>query len=719
MNFPQSDVYFLLDELPDLILLLDLQGKILYVNRSSQQVLEERFLIGRQFHDLIDRQDLARCPQHLEDWIDWRSERQEPWEIRIRLKDGKTQLVSGCAKSLTLPAELVSDNDSEGILLSLRAIGQPDGANVRRNLLVVAIEAADSSIVIADAERPDLPLIYVNRGFIELTGYPEADILGQNCRFLQYTDSDETTCNYNRPELEKLRHAIANRESANVVLRNYRQDGSLFYNELYITPVYERERLTAFVGVQNDITQRIEAQQQLKKRENILSSLFTATDVLLGVVELVDAESYRHLIINDRAQEFFQLDETATLITAKTQWYEAFTECQKTKETVRFEWQLERSGQMRYLKVTVNPIETEPGEALRCCYVAEDLTELHDAENRRMLMEAAVENTDESIIITTPKLDRSDNNPEIVYVNPAFTEITGYERNEALGKTPRILQGMMTDPAVLDRLREGLIENQSFRGETINYRKDGEPFVIQWNITPILDEEQSVTHWVASQRDVTRRRQLEKEVLEIQAQEQERIARDLHDSIQQKLNVIGMLASLIQHQLDKEPIAKSKELLQRLFDTTRTANEQVRAIARSLYPVSIERNGLMTALQHLATTTKEIFNIDCQFTFEQPILTEDRALVTYLYRIVQEAINNAIRHGAATQILIGIARKHKEDRYTLTISDNGTGISDKDRTENGGIGLNSMGYRAEIISADLSIENRKNGGTIVTCTFTC
>ena len=726
----EFDAVFLLDRLPDLILLLNERGKIIYANHRSLELLgNEELLIGKSFHNLVDERDLARCPEQIEDWIDWQGCNNFPWEISIYLEDGRKQLVSGSAKKLSLPSESESSSNLQGILISLRPIGKPDGSNIRRDLLIAAVEAAHSSIVIADTYQEDLPLIYVNQGFLKLSGYEEGEVLGQNCRFLQFPNQEEAIRDENQEDLVELRKALKTGKSISVILRNYRRDGSLFYNDLYITPVYEKESLVAFVGVQNDVTDRVEAQQQLQKHQNTLSSFFAATDALLGIVELPDGEPIHHVLINDSVVEFFQVAEKASQITLaslglspeiETQWQKAFEQCQHSGETVKFECELKRAEEIRYLRVTVNAIKIEPEATPRCCYFAEDLTDLHTAENRRMLMEAAVDNTEESIIITTPNLNKSENNPEIIYVNKAFTEITGYEPQEAIGKTPRILQGMMTDPSVLKRLRENLIEKQAFRGETINYRKDGRPFVIEWNIASITDKEGEITYWVAAQRNVTRRRQLEKEVLEIQAKEQERIARDLHDSVQQKLNVIGTLSSLIEYQLDSQLTPESKKLLKRLFDATKQANNQVRAISHSLYPVSIERNGLMIALQHLATTTEEVFRINCKFTFEQPILIGDRALATHLYRIVQEAINNAIRHGQAKQILIGLARDRKENQYILTVSDDGVGISDEVlKAENRGIGLNSMRYRAEIIDGDFSIERSKNGGTVVTCAFSC
>ena len=729
MNFNQSNALFILDRLPDLVLLLQDEGTITYANRRSIEVLgNENTLIGKQFRDLVDEKDLERLPNQLKDLVEWRSTKGFPWELRIRLPNGQMQLVSGNAEMLPTASEPKTSTNLQGILITLRPIGEPDSKNIRRDLLIAAIEAADSSIVIADMTSEDFPLIYVNQGFLQLTGYEEEEVIGQNCRFLQFYDDNENR-DFQRSKIEEIRKAVTEGNSTNVVLRNYRKDGSFFYNDLYLTPVYERERLVAFIGVQNNITERVLTRQKFVERERITNSFLAATDALIGIVELPPSAPIRHKLLNDRAAKFFQVEskETEDVTIAslnlspeiKTQWESAFERCWQTQEAVKFDCSLERSGESRYLQVTINSIKAESSAIPRCCYVAKDITDLNTAQTHLRLMKAAVENIHESVVVTQPGLNKDENQPKIIYVNKAFTEMTGYKSEEAIGKTPRMLQGDLSDPGVLERLRTTLIDRQSFRGETINYRKNGQPFVVEWNIASIQDEDDEVAYWVAAQRDVTRRRQLEKEVLEIQAREQERIARDLHDSVQQKLNVIAMVASLLQHQLNGKLTPQLKGFLDRLLESSRQASSEIRDISHSLHPVNIEKSGLMTAFQHLSTTTKEVFDVHCEFTYEQPILIDDPTKATHLYRIVQEAVNNAIRHGKATQILIGLA-KVKENKHTLTISDNGIGISNEVlQNQDKGMGLNSMRYRAEFIEADFAIERGEEGGTVVTCIFDC
>lgn len=122
------------------------------------------------------------------------------------------------------------------------------------------------------------------------------------------------------------------------------------------------------------------------------------------------------------------------------------------------------------------------------------------------IFEAAVEAAYDAVLITDAELKRP--GPRIVYVNPAFSQMTGYSLDEIIGKTPRIMQGPETDWSVIRRLRDDLEHGRPFEGKSKNYRKDGSAFIMEWTIAPVLDEERQVTHYVALQRDVSERERL-------------------------------------------------------------------------------------------------------------------------------------------------------------------------------------------------------------------
>jgi len=132
-----------------------------------------------------------------------------------------------------------------------------------------------------------------------------------------------------------------------------------------------------------------------------------------------------------------------------------------------------------------------------------DPTKLPDALGH-LLFKSAAELSFNAITVTRAAGDGSPS--KIVYVNDAFTEMTGYTADEVMGKTPGMLQGPKTDAEVLERLDRQIHNGETFHGETINYKKDGTPFVIEWKVTPV-DEEGVTTHYVAVQRDVTDQRE--------------------------------------------------------------------------------------------------------------------------------------------------------------------------------------------------------------------
>lgn len=134
-------------------------------------------------------------------------------------------------------------------------------------------------------------------------------------------------------------------------------------------------------------------------------------------------------------------------------------------------------------------------------------SKLEQSQKNLWLLEQAIKNDYDSILITD--LEMVDGGPKIVYVNEGFTKMTGYSREEVIGKTPRILQGPKTDKGTLEHLKQSLLDGHSFFGQAVNYRKDGSEFINQWDIHPIYDEQGELCYWVSYQHDITTKKRAE------------------------------------------------------------------------------------------------------------------------------------------------------------------------------------------------------------------
>jgi signal transduction histidine kinase len=166
--------------------------------------------------------------------------------------------------------------------------------------------------------------------------------------------------------------------------------------------------------------------------------------------------------------------------------------------------------------------------------------------------------------------------------------------------------------------------------------------------------------------------------------------------------------------LDEKVVPESSQA-ERISTLINTAINQTRGVARGLFPVRLEENGLPSALEELAANISELFKINCRFISEQPPAAGvDNEIALHLYYIVLEAVANAVKHGKAKNIVITL--EPVKDRYLLDVQDDGTGFVTAAAPQTG-MGIRIMQYRARVIGATLNLENRRGCGTHVTCLF--
>ena len=270
-------------------------------------------------------------------------------------------------------------------------------------------------------------------------------------------------------------------------------------------------------------------------------------------------------------------------------------------ETIR-----NQDGSEMWVRTNKVPYKDSEGKVIGIVVVAEDISEQRRAEEALRLLSSAVEQSKESIMITDARLDPP--GPRILFVNPGFTQMTGYTSEEVIGKTPRILQGPHTDRNVLRSLRESLSRGEAFAGEAINCRKDGTEFHIEWQIAPLRNGGGALTHFVAIQRDITQRRELETRLF--QSQKMETVG-ELAGGIAHEFNnimtsIMGqselLLGDLPPGSLLADSATEIREAAERAANLTR----QLLAYGRRqiLLPEILDLNavlaGMGTVLRHLA-----------------------------------------------------------------------------------------------------------------------
>jgi signal transduction histidine kinase len=256
------------------------------------------------------------------------------------------------------------------------------------------------------------------------------------------------------------------------------------------------------------------------------------------------------------------------------------------------------------------------------------------------------------------------------------------------------------------------------------------PFIPVWNATILLvfyfivvwllDKLHSFNRELESRvrqrtaaltREIAERERLEKKILEVSEREQRRIGHDLHDSLCQHLTATAMAGQVLGEKLAAKSLPETADARE-IVRLIQSGIALTRNLAHGLSPVDLDAEGLATALRDFAVNVTKVFKTVCVFDCEIPPVISDTATASHLYRIAQEAVNNAIRHGKPKQIVMSLS--DRKGRIELTIEDDGIGLPD-DWQKNRGLGTHIMAHRAAMIGGTLSIEPNPTGGTFVKC----
>ena len=302
--------------------------------------------------------------------------------------------------------------------------------------------------------------------------------------------------------------------------------------------------------------------------------------------------------------------------------------------------------------------------------------------------------------------------------NPAAEEIFGYDAAEVVGENIKMLMPPPHHERHDEYLRSyhetGQRQIIGVGREVTGRRKDGSTFPMDLAVSEVELGDRTVFTGIV--RDISERRRLEKEILNVSEQERRRIGQDLHDGLGQMLTGIGLLGQDLARQLQEEGHERAEDMVE-ITEHVKEADQYARDLSHGLIPVDVEDrqpSALSEALRRLATNAERLFDVDCTFQEVERALVHDNTRATHLYRIAQEAVNNAVRHGAADRIKIALAAGDEQIR--LQVRDDGAGFETED-VPDAGMGVRIMNYRARIIGGTLDINSALGEGTVVTCTL--
>lgn len=299
-------------------------------------------------------------------------------------------------------------------------------------------------------------------------------------------------------------------------------------------------------------------------------------------------------------------------------------------------------------------------------------------------------------------------NPDLMLLDLKLADLNGSELVERLQACQRkvpfvIITGQGDERVAVEMMKRGALDYIVKDGHFLEHV----PAVMQRSLAQ-LDRERRLAE---AEED---RKRLEREVLEISEQEQRRIGHDLHDGLGQTLAGVDILLEVLKKRLASHSPGDA-DAISAISGYVKEAIQQTRMLAQGLSPVHMETNGLMSALKALAERASQLFKIRCSFHCEVPVTVSDHAKATHLYRIAQEAINNAVRHGKAMRIDISLTENGT--KAALGVSSDGSAGSGVSEKSGDGMGLYTMKYRAGMIGGTVEFRPGEATGMEVVCTF--
>lgn len=559
---------------------------------------------------------------------------------------------------------------------------------------------------------PDSRFLTVNKGFVEIFGAKnQEELIGKN-------DFDIAP-----PDL-----ANRYREDDRTVMATGRQQyveeeiltaGERKWFETYKTPVVNSYgEVLGTVGFARDISQRKQAAVELEQRERHLSAILETTS---DCVKLV-APDGTLLTMNAAGLSLIEADSADAVINQSVypiiapefrDSFEAFNNsvCAGESGTMQFEV-VGLKGTRKWMETHAVPFaHDKEGQVVHLAFTQEitqrKLTEAAIKESEARFRKLFELNPDPTFITSLEG--------KFLDVNEAACAVLGYSKEELLNMGPMDIDTQEFREQVPERIT-ALKTHGTAVFESAHRTKKGDliPVEISNRILSVFGTD--VILGVA--RDLTARKrelemrqqvQLENALVKSAEELQQSIGNELHDNLGQILSGISLLCRALQQQLNADN-SRYSELAESIVQHSNAAINECRSLSSGLSPVNLEADDFLSALIGLAKRTEKLFDIDVEIEFDPQINIHDQATALHLYRIIQEATSNAIRHGKARRILIALSMK--SGKLVLSVKDNGSALRSTaaETGAHSGMGLKIMRYRAQQIGAEMELIHLPEGG---------
>lgn len=335
--------------------------------------------------------------------------------------------------------------------------------------------------------------------------------------------------------------------------------------------------------------------------------------------------------------------------------------------------------------------------------LARNITERKRAQGMLQRQAQMINQIHDSVIAT-------DIDGYITFWNDGAKQMFGYSAEETTGSHISLLYPRSEYRNIRQQVIAHLLDREVYEAEALRRKKSGEVVHIHLILSLLKDRDGEIIGMVGYSMDIDERKRLEQQIIKVSEDEQKRIGQELHDGLGQHLTGIAFLSKVLEQKLAVQSLPEAMDASE-IVKLVNQGISKTRTLARGLFPVELEANGLMSALEQLAANVNKLFGIACTFRCDNPVLVHDRIAAINLYRIAQEAVNNAAKHGKASNIQIVLVATG--DKISLSVTDDGIGFDPKLCEKNEGMGCHIMRYRAGMLGASLHIQKAVGSGTEV------